>query len=50
MTECNLIIVHRGSDFVRDFREIAEKMSTTEPAISVYCIDPRTSRVMPDDA
>jgi hypothetical protein len=50
MPERNLIIVHRGSDYVRDFREIAEKISITEPTISVYCIDPRTSRVMPDDA
>jgi hypothetical protein len=50
MSERNLIIIHRGPDYVRDFEEIARKIFATDPAISVFCIDLATSRVMPDDA
>ena len=50
MTERNLIIIHRGRDYVRDFEEIAQKIFAIDPAISVFCIDARTSQVMPDDA
>ncbi len=50
MSERNLIIIHRGSDYVRDFEEIAQKISAIDPAIIVFCIDKSTSRVMPDDA
>ena len=50
MPERNLIIIHRGSEYVRDFAEIAEKISAVDPAISVFSIGPKTARVMPDDA
>lgn len=50
MPERNLIIIHRGPEYARDFQEIAEKICATEPGISVFCVDSRTSRVMPDEA
>jgi hypothetical protein len=50
MPERNLVIIHRGADYERDFREIAEKISIIDPEISVFCIDPRTIRAVPDDA
>jgi len=50
MSERNLIIIHGGPDYVRDFDEIAQKISAIDPAISVFCIDRQTERVMPDDA
>lgn len=50
MPERNLIIIHRGSEYVRDFAEISEKISAIDPAISVYSIGPKTTRAMPDDA
>src|SRR5687768_15442593 len=50
MSERNLIIIHRGPDYVRDFEEIARKIFAIDPAVSVFCIDGQTSRVMPDDA
>ncbi len=49
MSERNLIIIHRGADYVRDFSEIAGKISALDPRIAVFCVDPRASRVMPDD-
>jgi hypothetical protein len=50
MPERNLVIIHRGPEYVQDFREIAEKISAIDPSISVYSIDPRASRIMPDEA
>lgn len=50
MPERNLIIIHRGPEYVRDFTEIAERISAFEPSISVLCIDSRTTRAMSDDA
>src|ERR1700752_2702559 len=50
MSERNLIIVHRGSDYVRDFEEIAKKISAIDPAISVFCISHTTWRAMPEAA
>ena len=50
MPERNLIIIHRGSEYVRDFTEIAEKISAIDPAISVFSIGPKITRAMPDDA
>jgi hypothetical protein len=50
MPERNLIIIHRGPDYVRDFEEVAERISAIEPGISVVCIDSRTTRVMPEEA
>lgn len=50
MPERNLIIIHRGPEYMRDFMEIADRISTIEPSISVFCIDPSTTRVMADDA
>jgi hypothetical protein len=49
MLDCNLVIIHRGPEYVRDFEEIAEKISAIDPGISVYAVDPKMSRVMPDD-
>jgi hypothetical protein len=50
MPERNLVIIHRGPDYVRDFREISDRITAIDPEISVFAIDARTSRVMPDDA
>jgi hypothetical protein len=50
MSEYNLVVIHRGSDYVRDFDEVAGKISAIDPAISVFCIDKSTSHVMPDNA
>jgi hypothetical protein len=50
MPERNLIIIHRGPEYVRDFTEIAERISAIEPSISVFCIDSTTTRAMADDA
>lgn len=50
MSERNLIIVHRGPEYVQDFREIAAKITAIDPSIAVYSVDPRASRVMPDEA
>ncbi len=50
MSERNLIVIHRGSDYVRDFEEIARKISAIDRSISVFCVGKSTSRVMPDDA
>jgi hypothetical protein len=50
MSECNLVVIHRGSDYVRDFEEVARKIFAIDPAISVFCIDKSTSHVMPDNA
>ena len=49
MPERNLIIIHRGPEYVRDVREIAEKMSARDPGISVFCVDPGTTSAMPDE-
>lgn len=50
MRERNLIIIHRGPDYVRDFEEVAQRISAIEPGITVVCIDSRTTRVMPEEA
>jgi len=50
MSKQNLIVIHRGPEYVRDFEEITEKIFAIDPAISVFCIDQSVSRVMPDDA
>ena len=50
MPDRNLIIIHRGPEYVRDFTEIAARISTIEPSISVFCVDSKTARVMADDA
>lgn len=50
MSERNLIVIHGGSDYVRDFEEIARKISAIDPTIFVSCIDKSTSRAVPDDA
>jgi hypothetical protein len=50
MSERNLIIIHRGPDYVRDFEEIEKKILAIDPGISVFCVDIQTSRVVPDDA
>ena len=50
MSERNLIVIHRGPEYARDFEEIAQKIGAIEPAISVFCIDQTASRIMPDDA
>ena len=50
MPQRNLIIIHRGPDYVRDFEEIARKISDLDPTIAVYCSDHSVTRVMPDDA
>ena len=50
MPERNLIIIHRGPEYVQDFREIADKISAIDPTIAVYSVDPRVSRIMPDEA
>jgi hypothetical protein len=50
MPERNLVIIHRGPEYVRDFRDISDRITAIDPAISVFAIDSRTSRVMPDDA
>jgi hypothetical protein len=50
MSERNLIVIHRGPEYARDFDEIAKKILAVDPAISVFCIDQSTSHAMPDNA
>jgi hypothetical protein len=50
MSERNLVIIHRGAEYVQDFREISDKITAIDPAIHVFAIDPRTTRVMPETA
>lgn len=50
MPERNLIIIHRGPEYVQDFQVIADKISAIEPTIDVHPVDYRASRIMPDEA
>jgi hypothetical protein len=49
MPEQNLVIIHRGPEYERDFQEIAEKISAIEPKVSVYPVEQRASHAMPDE-
>ena len=49
MTDRNLVIIHRGPEYERDFSEIAAKISAIDPQTSVFCISGRTPRAMPDE-
>lgn len=48
MASRNLIIIHRGEDYRRDFDEIARRITALDPGIAVFCVSPRIRRVMPD--
>jgi hypothetical protein len=50
MVERNLIIIHRGSEYVRDFRQISEKIAAIDPGIHVFPVNAAMSRAVPDDA
>ena len=47
MTKRNLIIVHRGPEYERDFQEIAEKIRTLDANIDVFVCDPRSFSSLP---
>ena len=49
MASRNLIIIHRGEDYRRDFDEIAGRVASLDPDIAVFCGTPRSRRVMPDE-
>jgi hypothetical protein len=50
MLHANLIIIHRGGQYARDFAEIGGKIVARDPGIAVFCIDQHTRRVMGDEA
>jgi hypothetical protein len=47
--ERNLVIIHRGPEYVPDFAEIAGKICAIDPSIVVFCVGPKTTRAMPDE-
>jgi hypothetical protein len=49
MKKFNLVLIHRGSEYERDFKEIADKIVAIDPSIAVHCIDPRATNVMRDE-
>ena len=49
MAERNLILIHRGPEYARDFDAIAERVSAIDPGITVHCIDHRATRAMPEE-
>lgn len=47
MTRRNLIIVHRGPEYERDFDEIAAKVNALDPAITIYHLPARLKAEIP---
>lgn len=50
MPVANLIIIHRGARYARDFAEIGGRIAARDPGIAVFCIDQHTRHVMDDEA
>jgi hypothetical protein len=48
MADCNLVIIHRGPDYLRDFEDIAHRIGAIDPRIAVTAIGPHTKTVMQD--
>jgi hypothetical protein len=49
MPNRNLVIVHRGSEYERDFSEIAARTAEIDPGIEVDPVGPGKPRAMPGD-
>ncbi|MFN4143364.1 hypothetical protein [Aestuariivirga sp.] len=50
MDRLNLILIHRGPEYQRDFEEIAEKVFARDPAITVYCVPVQMTAPLPESA
>jgi len=48
MADRNLILIHRGHEYLRDFNEIASHICAIDPATAVFVSDQRTARMMSD--
>jgi hypothetical protein len=48
MIECNLVLIHRGPEYLRDFEDIARRIVAIDSGIAVSVIDPRVRRVLTD--
>ena len=48
MADCNLVLIHRGPEYVRDFEDISRRISAIDPGISVTAVSPRVQSVMDD--
>ncbi len=48
MTRRNLILIHRGIAYERDFEEIAEKVHALDRSITVYCVPANVDANIPD--
>lgn len=48
MNDRNLIILHRGPEYERDFKPIAERVQALDPAISVFCLSAGAKRISPE--
>ncbi|HUQ36875.1 MAG TPA: hypothetical protein VM144_10920 [Aestuariivirga sp.] len=50
MTERNLILIHRGLEYERDFDEIADKVFALDGSITIYSLGSRYTVQLPDSA
>ena len=50
MTKRNLIIIHRGPRYERDFDEIAAKVNALDPNITIYHLPAGLDTVLPKRA
>ena len=50
MTRRNLIIIHRGPEYTKDFDEIADKVNALDPRITVYHMPPSYRDGLPTGA
>ena len=46
MADCNLVLIHRGPEYVRDFEAIAHRVVAIDPGIAVSVVNPKVERVM----
>ena len=48
MADCNLVLIHRGPEYVRDFEDISRRISAIDPGIAVKAVGPRVQSVIHD--
>lgn len=48
MADCNLVLIHRGPEYVRDFDDISQRISAIDPGIAITAVGPRVQSVMDD--
>lgn len=48
--ERNLVIIHRGPEYDRDFREISARIAAVDPGIAVFPVGPVVPRPIPEEA